>query len=117
MATDEEGKQPPDPATLRVFQANLDDEIDGIALYGLLAEAERDTGRKSIFTQLAAVEERHANIWREKLREAGVQPREHGPSLRVRIIGFLARRFGVRPLLPLIRGMEAGAHSLHMAQG
>ena len=116
MATDEEGKQPPDPATLRVFQANLDDEIDGIALYGLLAEAERDTDRKSIFTQLAAVEERHANIWREKLREAGVQPRERGPSLRVRIIGFLARRFGVRSILPIVRGMEAGAFDMYMAQ-
>ena len=116
MATDEETKRPPDPETLRVFQANLDDEIDGIALYGLLAEAERDTERKSIFTQLAAVEERHANIWRAKLREAGVQPREHGPSLRVRIIGFLARRFGVRSILTIVRGMEAGAYGMYMAQ-
>jgi hypothetical protein len=65
---------------------------------------------------LAAVENRHANIWREKLREAGVQPREHGPSLRVRIIGFLARRFGVRSILPIVRGMEAGAYSMYMAQ-
>jgi len=116
MATDEETKRPPDPATLRVFQANLDDEIDGIALYGLLAEAERNPDRKSIFTQLAAVEERHANIWRAKLREAGVEPREHGPSLRVRIIGFLARRFGIRSILPIVRGMEAGAYEMYMAQ-
>jgi VIT1/CCC1 family predicted Fe2+/Mn2+ transporter len=114
--TTEETKKAPDRQALRVFQANLDDEIDGIALYGLLAEAERDTDRKSIFTQLAAVEERHANIWREKLREAGVQPREHGPSLRVRIIGFLARRFGVRSILPIVRGMEAGAYEMYMAQ-
>ena len=116
MATDEETKRPPDPETLRVFQANLDDEIDGIALYGLLAEAERNPDRKSIFTQLAAVEERHANIWRAKLREAGVEPREHGPSLRVRIIGFLARRFGIRSILPIVRGMEAGAYEMYMAQ-
>jgi VIT1/CCC1 family predicted Fe2+/Mn2+ transporter len=85
-------------------------------LYGLLAEAERDTERKSIFTQLAQVEERHANIWREKLREAGVQPRERGPSLRVRVLGFLARRFGVRSILPIVRGMEAGAYGMYMAQ-
>jgi VIT1/CCC1 family predicted Fe2+/Mn2+ transporter len=116
MTTHEETKQAPDRAALRVYQANLDDEIDGIALYGLLAEAERDTERKSIFTQLAAVEERHANIWRAKLREAGVQPREHGPSLRVRIIGFLARRFGVRSILTIVRGMEAGAYGMYMAQ-
>jgi len=116
MATDKETKPAPDPAALRVFQANLDDEIDGIALYKLLAEAEKDTDRKSIFIQLAAIEERHANIWREKLREAGVQPKEHGPSLRVRAIGFLARRFGVRSVLPIVRGMEAGAFQMYMAQ-
>jgi VIT1/CCC1 family predicted Fe2+/Mn2+ transporter len=116
MTTDEETKPSPDPHALRVYQANLDDEIDGIALYTLLADAERDADRKSIFTQLAAVENRHANIWRAKLREAGVQPREHGPSLRVRIIGFLARRFGVRSILPVVRGMEAGAYSMYMAQ-
>src|SRR4030042_2890688 len=105
MTTDEETKPSPDPHTLRVFQANLDDEIDGIALYTLLAEAERDPDRKSIFTQLAAVETRHANIWREKLREAGVQPREHGPRPRGRLFGFLGRRFGVRSILPIVRGM------------
>lgn len=116
MATDKETKRPPDPEALRVFQANLDDEIDGMALYRLLAEAERNPERKRIFTQLAQVEERHANIWRGKLREAGVQPKEHGPSLRVRIIGFLARRFGVRSILPIVRGMEAGAYEMYMAQ-
>jgi VIT1/CCC1 family predicted Fe2+/Mn2+ transporter len=116
MTTHEETKQAPDRATLRVYQANLDDEIDGIALYHLLAEAERNPDRKSIFTQLAAVEERHANIWREKLREAGVEPKERGPSLRVRMIGFLARRFGVRSILPIVRSMEAGAYSMYMAQ-
>jgi len=116
MTTDKETEPPADPKELRVFQTNLDDEIDGIALYHLLAEAERDTKRKSIFTQLAAVEERHANIWRQKLRDAGVQPKEHGPSLRVRIIGFLARRFGVRSILPIVRGMEAGAFDMYMAQ-
>ena len=116
MTTHEETKQAPDRATLRVYQANLDDEIDGIALYHLLAEAERNPDRKSIFTQLAAVENRHANIWREKLREAGVEPKERGPSLRVRMIGFLARRFGVRSILPIVRSMEAGAYSMYMAQ-
>jgi VIT1/CCC1 family predicted Fe2+/Mn2+ transporter len=116
MTTEEESKKPPDPQALRVFQANLDDEIDGIALYSLLAEAEPDTERKSIFKRLAQMEERHANIWRERLLDAGIRPREHGPSLRVRVIGFLARRFGVRSVLPIVRGMEAGAYDMYMAQ-
>ncbi|MCH7999572.1 MAG: VIT1/CCC1 transporter family protein [Chloroflexi bacterium] len=116
MPPDQKEKQAPDPESIRRFQANLNDEIDGIAIYRLLAEAEPDDERRSIFEQLAAVEERHAAVWRDKLREAGVQPRERGPSLRVRGIGFLARRFGVRSILSIVRGMEAGAYSMYMAQ-
>jgi VIT1/CCC1 family predicted Fe2+/Mn2+ transporter len=106
----------PDRQTLRRYQANLDDEIDGVAIYRLLAGAEPDERRRAIFDQLAVVEERHADVWRRKLREAGVEPREHGPSLRVRLVGFLARRFGVRSVLQIVRGMEAGAYGAYMAQ-
>src|SRR3990172_3219587 len=56
---------------IRRFQKNLDDEIDGIAIYELLAQAERDPERKRIFEELALVEVRHADVWRKKLREAG----------------------------------------------
>jgi VIT1/CCC1 family predicted Fe2+/Mn2+ transporter/rubrerythrin len=115
MATDREGKGR-DADSLRRFQANLDDEIDGIAVYRMLAQAEPDEERRSILEELAAVEERHANVWRRKLREAGAEPREHGPSLRVRMVGFFARRFGVRAVLPIVRGMEAGAYGMYMAQ-
>jgi VIT1/CCC1 family predicted Fe2+/Mn2+ transporter len=34
----------------------------------------------------------------------------------VRLIGFLGRRFGVRSILPIVRGMEAGAYEMYMAQ-
>jgi VIT1/CCC1 family predicted Fe2+/Mn2+ transporter len=105
-----------DPEAIKRYQANLDDEIDGIAVYRLVAEAEKDPERRRIFEELSAVEERHANVWREKLREAGVEPREHGPSLKVRLIGLGARLFGVRSVLPIIRSLEAGAYGAYMAQ-
>ena len=116
MDTDTGAKPAADPDSVRRYQANLDDEIDGIAVYRLLAEAEDDEERRSIFEELAAVEGRHADIWRQKLREAGAEPREHGPSLRVRLLGFLARRFGVKTVLPLARSLEAGAYQMYMAQ-
>ncbi|MBI2914028.1 MAG: VIT1/CCC1 transporter family protein [Chloroflexi bacterium] len=116
MTTNQKPTQTASPEDLRRFQSNLDDEIDGIAVYQLLAEAERDSGRRAIFEQLAAVEQRHADVWRQKLREAGVEPRERGPSLRIRLIGFLARRFGPRSVLAIVRGMEAGAYGMYMAQ-
>ena len=103
-------------ADIRRLQANLDDEIDGIAVYRLLAAAERDPERRRVLEELAQVEERHADVWRSKLRDAGVPPREHGPSLKVRLIGEAARRFGVPSVLPIVRGMEAGAYAAYMAQ-
>ncbi len=75
MAPDRKEKQAADRESIRRFQANLDTEIDGIAIYRLLAEAEPAEERRSIFEQLAAVEERHAAVWREKLSDAGLEPR------------------------------------------
>ncbi|MEK7247104.1 MAG: VIT1/CCC1 transporter family protein [Chloroflexota bacterium] len=105
-----------DRESIKRFQANLDDEIDGIAIYRVVSGVEKDPERKRIFEELSAVEESHANVWRDKLREAGVEPREHGPSLKIRLIGLAARTFGVQHVLPIIRSMEAGAYGAYMAQ-
>ena len=104
------------PEEIRRYQHNLDDEIDGIAIYHMLAEAEPDPERRRIFEELAEVEVKHADVWRRKLREAGVEPREHGPSLKIRLIGRAARWFGVRSVLPIVRSLEADAYSVYMAQ-
>ena len=109
----------PAPAThddIRRYQSNLDDEIDGIAVYKLLATAEKDPERRRIFEELSDVEVHHADVWRTKLRAAGVEPREGGPSLKIRLVGLGARVFGVRSMLPIVRGLEAGAYSAYMAQ-
>jgi len=100
------------------YKENLRDEIDGAALYRLLAEAERDSERATIFRDLAAVEDRHASVWRRKLQEAGATPpSDERPSLRVRIIGWLARRLGPRAVLPVISTMEADGYGSYMSQG
>ena len=115
MTTEDKPKATPED--IKRFQANLDDEINGIAIYEMLRDAERDPKRKEIFEELKGVEIHHADVWRDKLREAGVEPNEHGPGLRTRMIGFLARRFGVRSVLPIVRNMEAGAYVAYMGQG
>jgi VIT1/CCC1 family predicted Fe2+/Mn2+ transporter len=102
---------------IKRYRQNLDDEIDGIAIYRMLADAEKDPDRKAIFDELAEVEVRHADVWRQKLAEAGVEPPDHGPSLKIRILGWFARRFGPRSVLPMVRSMEAGAYGAYMAQG
>jgi len=103
---------------IAVYRENLQGEIDGAALYRLLAEAERDPERASIFRDLAATEDRHAGVWRQKLQDAGVTPpSDQRPSLRVRIMGWLARRLGSKAVLPMISTMEADGYGSYMSQG
>jgi VIT1/CCC1 family predicted Fe2+/Mn2+ transporter len=100
------------------YRENLRAEIDGAALYRLLAEAERDPERAAIFGDLATVEDRHADVWRRKLREASATlPEDQRPSLRVRIIGWLARRLGPRAVLPMVNSMETDGYGSYMSQG
>ncbi len=103
-------------AEARRLQANLDEENEGIALYRVLAEAEPQPERRRIFERLSTVERRHADVWRQRLRELGVEPIERGPNVKLRLIGVLARRFGVRSVLPIVRAMEASAYATYMAQ-
>jgi vacuolar iron transporter family protein len=116
MTTEEAPKQAPDREQIKRWKANLETEMDGIAIYRMLAEAERDPERKSIFEQLAEVEVRHEQVFRQKLREAGVELPDRGPSVRIRAIGLLARVFGVKSVLPIVRNMEAGAYIEYMGQ-
>ncbi len=104
------------PDDIRRFRENLAGEIDGIALYRMMAAAEADPARARVFEELAGVEERHADVWRQKLREAGVRVPEPHPSFRVRALGWLARRFGVRAVLPVVRAMEATGYRMYMSQ-
>jgi len=105
------------PEDIKRFQRNLDEELDGIAIYEMMAEAEPDAERRAIFEELAEVEVKHADLWREKLREAGVEPKEHGPSIKMRFLGRAAKVFGVKSILPIVRSFEAEAYGVYMAQG
>ena len=68
------------------FTHHWQDEADAAYLYRVLAEAERDAHRRDVFTRLAAVEDRHVEIWRDLLTRAGAppgvrrQPSDHGPG-------------------------------------
>jgi len=116
VTTDSQPQSPANREDIRRYQANLDDEIDGVAVYEMLAAEEKDPERTRIFRELAVVEVRHADVWREKLREAGVEPREHGPSLKIRLLKVIAKLFGVDAVIPMVRSMEAGAYGAYMAQ-
>jgi VIT1/CCC1 family predicted Fe2+/Mn2+ transporter len=95
-----------DERDLARWRANLRDELEGAALYRALAEAERDPVRKDLFLQLSRAEAEHAGTWREKLAAAGERSASHAPGFRTRVLGWLARRFGPRFVLPAIAANE-----------
>ena len=91
---------------IKRYLANRQKEIDGAALYRVLAEAESQPQMKKIYFKLAASEEKHAAAWEKKLDElnATVPPRKL--TWRTKVMIALARRFGAQFVLPTITGNE-----------
>jgi VIT1/CCC1 family predicted Fe2+/Mn2+ transporter len=100
-------------ADLKRFEANLRDEVDGGALYRLLAEAEDNPHLKEVYSRLAAAEDRHAALWASKLQEGGRAAPSFRPSFRVRMLGWLARRLGTRAVMPIVTQMEMDATGMY----
>jgi VIT1/CCC1 family predicted Fe2+/Mn2+ transporter len=91
---------------IKRYKDNLRDELDGAALYTAIAASESDPVRRDVFLQLAQAEVKHAGLWREKLTEAGVKEAPYVPSIRTRLLGKLARRFGPGFVMPTIVAAE-----------
>jgi VIT1/CCC1 family predicted Fe2+/Mn2+ transporter len=101
-----EGTTMASSADLKRFRANLQDEIDGAAVYRSMAAAETDPHLATVYRRLGDVEERHAAVWEAQLAKAGVTLGARKPSVRTRVLLLLARRFGARFLLPTMANME-----------
>jgi|CXWL01.1.fsa_nt_gi VIT1/CCC1 family predicted Fe2+/Mn2+ transporter len=114
--TTPEDRPKANPADIKRFRQNYQGEIDGVELYKMLARAEKDPARAQIFLELSQTEEKHLKRWADKLRELGVDPGAPRPSLRVRVIGMLANRFGARSVLPMVSAMESTGFDNYMAQ-
>ena len=89
------------------YRENYLVEMDGIAMYRAMAAAEQDQERVAIFEKLAANEERHAQRWAKLIKMAGGAVPAHRPTARVRLLGWMARHFGTRRVVPIISNMEA----------
>jgi vacuolar iron transporter family protein len=98
------------------YRANYIIEKDGIALYRAMAAAEKDDKRAEIFEKLAQNEERHAQRWARLIELAGGKVPVHRPSARVHLLGWLARRFGTKRVIPIISSLEARDEAGYMQQ-
>ena len=81
--------------------------MDGAALYQELSKAEKNPKLSQVYANLAAVELRHAKFWESKITEAGGKIPQKKISLRTKLLGFFARRFGPEFVLPAVNVLEA----------
>jgi VIT1/CCC1 family predicted Fe2+/Mn2+ transporter len=86
--------------------ASLNDELDGAYLYDALAQAEEDPRLAEVYRRMAAVERKHADIWIERLKVAGIPIPSFTPNWRSRTLAWAAKHFGVGAVLPTVIGNE-----------
>ncbi len=98
-----------DKDDIRRYRSNLQDETDGAAMYRALAGMEEDPALVELYERLAATEERHAQLWRGRLADAGADDSPPSVSRRTRVLIWLARKFGTNVLVStLAREERAG---------
>lgn len=93
------------------YKDNLKDERNAVTLYEQLAKTELNPDLSALYHKLADSERKHAGVWERKLEEAGEPVPAWDVDWRTRVLGWLAKKFGVRFVLPTIAGIEQGAGS------
>lgn len=101
---------------IKRYQANWRAEQEGAFLYQELAKAEQDPHLADLYRRLAESEQRHAALWAEHLRSAGQVVPVIAPGWRLRALIWLAKRFGVSSVLPMIATIESEASKSYDTQ-
>lgn len=93
-------------ADIQRWRRNFRDEVDGAAIYRAMADSEPNAELTEVYRRLGAVEARHAQFWADRLRRHGVRVPSERPSVRARVLGLLARRFGAAVVVPTVARAE-----------
>jgi VIT1/CCC1 family predicted Fe2+/Mn2+ transporter len=92
-------------ADLRRWRANLQGEVDGAHVYRAMAAAAGGSRLGELYGRLAVAEERHGELWRERLLAHGADAAT-APGWRARILAWLAQRYGAGLVAPLLAEQE-----------
>ncbi len=99
------------------YLENWDDELNGVALYEILAGVEKNPKIAEVYRRLAANERGHVEAWAKKIKEAGGALPVFHPSWRTHTLGWMAKRFGVQAVLPTVATMEQVNSDKYAASG
>lgn len=95
----------PGAADIERWRRNLQGEVDGAHVYRAMASNAGDERLATVYLHLAEAEERHGEVWRTRLEAAGARA-PASPTIRARLRGFLARRFGASVIAPTMANEE-----------
>ena len=98
------------------YKRYLEAELEAVALYSGLAKAEKDPQRAQVFQRLADMEEGHADRWAQKLGMTSSDLETYRAGFRIRLLLWLARRFGTRPVLPLVLRIEGADTDMYTGE-
>lgn len=90
------------PRQLELWEEHWQEEADAAFLYRQIATAESDSGRRDVYAELAALEDRHVARWAGVLHDAGVEVPLHRPSFRAKLMALVGRIFGWRLLASIL---------------
>ena len=99
----------PRSADIKRYQENLTGEQEASNLYREMVKAERNADLAAIYQRLAETEERHIAVWEARIREAGGEPKPYRASIKTRLFGWLARKYGSASIVGMIAAVETRA--------
>jgi VIT1/CCC1 family predicted Fe2+/Mn2+ transporter len=83
-------------------------------LYRIISDQESGTPRQALFLELAKEADSQAVLWAAEMTKAGLSiPDRYTPDVRVRIVGWLARRFGPRRIKPILAAIKIRGLSVY----
>ena len=83
-------------------------------LYRVVAQTERDGGRRALFNELAGEADKQAAMWARQADLAGSRvPDPYRPGLRERMIALLVRAFGPRAMRGVLAAMKVRGMSIY----
>lgn len=95
------------------YRSNFIEEINAAYLYRVAAELEEDETLSGVYRRLADTEDKHAELWEEKLREAGADVPSRQPETRTRMLAWLAHRFGPSVISQVMASTEMSGRTMY----
>ncbi len=96
-----------DKKTISTWKFHLQDEIDAAFLYRKLAGLINNEKRKKTYLQLADVEDKHVEAWKNLLLKNEIKLRDDNPTTKAKLLAWYSRKFGPSLLTKMMLQEEA----------